>query len=288
MSENMYMKNIISTNNGNSNAGIIAVPKEDFTGMKFGRLTVQCRADDYIFPNGKGRAARWHCVCECTNEINVRHDRLKNGKTKSCGCLQKEVASTLIKNVIENWKMPLKDNPTLQLNLNEEGYEPFGKFRCYNDDSMEVYFSMRDYDTIKDYCWHIEHVNEHQYDRVRTHYDGKEISMHRLFGMYDADHINRNALDNRRENLDPTATRSDQNHNQRLKRNNKTGIRGLGYDDRCSQRPWKAQCVHNGEFVLCENFCNKDEAIIAILQAEIKYYPERSWQKQLMIDYNLI
>lgn len=266
---------------------IIAKTKEDFTDIRFGRLTARYRADDYIFPNGKGRAARWHCDCDCGNEVDVRHDKLKDGVTVSCGCFKKELSSKLVQHAIECCKRPLKNNPTLQLNLNENGYKPFGKFKCDNDSSVEVYFSMEDYETIKEYCWFIQQINN-QYYRVKTTHNNTTIAMHRFLGMYDADHINRNALDNRRENLDSTATRSDQSHNQNLRKDNKTGVRGLGYVSKCTNRPWRAQCKHNGEVVLDSHFSSKDEAILAILKTEIQYYPERSWQKQLMMDYNLI
>ena len=33
---------------------------------------------------------------------------------------------------------------------------------------------------------------------------------------------------------------------------------------------------------------NKEEVIILRLKAEMKYFDERSWQKDLMIKYNLI
>ena len=267
---------------------IIAQPKENFTDVKFGRLTAKYRADDYMFPNGKSRAARWHCICECGNEIDVRHDKLKNGDIVSCGCYRRELATASIKHAVEYCKKPLKNNPTLQLNLCEDGYKSFGKFKCYNDDSVEVYFSMEDYNTIKDYCWFIQRSCDDRYCRVKTTYNGATVAMHRLFDMYDADHINKNALDNRRENLDYSATRSDQNHNQRLRKDNKTGVRGLGYIGKCTHRPWRAQCKHNGKVVLDQQFANRDEAILAILQTEIQYYPERSWQKQLMAEYNLI
>lgn len=267
---------------------IIARPKEDFTDMRFGRLVVKYRADDYVFPNGKGKAARWHCECDCGNEVDVRHDKLKNGTTTSCGCYKKELASNLIIKVTDGNKKPLKDNPTLRLNLAEEGHEPFGMFKCDNDSSVDVLFSMKDYDLIKDYCWSIDRINNGQYCRVRTNYNNKRVSMHRLFGMYDADHINRNPLDNRRENLDPKATRSDQNHNQKIHCTNKTGVRGLGFVEKCTNKPWRAQCKHNGQVILDKQFIDKDEAIIAILETEIKYYPKNSWQKDLMIKYKLI
>lgn len=36
----------------------------------------------------------WLCKCNCGNEVVVREDSLKIGKTKSCGCLQKESYKT--------------------------------------------------------------------------------------------------------------------------------------------------------------------------------------------------
>lgn len=33
------------------------------------------------------------CRCECGTVVTVNYSRLKNGKTKSCGCMQKELAS---------------------------------------------------------------------------------------------------------------------------------------------------------------------------------------------------
>ncbi|MBO5897533.1 MAG: hypothetical protein J6R04_00815 [Clostridia bacterium] len=65
---------------------------EELTGQQFGRLTVISRADDYIEKNG-GKRVRWRCLCECGNIKIVRAQTLKNGLTKSCGCLKKENTS---------------------------------------------------------------------------------------------------------------------------------------------------------------------------------------------------
>lgn len=62
---------------------------KDLTGQKFGRLTVIER--DYTYTN----LPHWLCECECGNYISVRTADLNNGHTKSCGCLQKEICSTL-------------------------------------------------------------------------------------------------------------------------------------------------------------------------------------------------
>lgn len=56
-------------------------------GQKFGRLTVVRRG-----PNTAGGSARWFCRCECggDKEPLVLAGALRNGGTKSCGCLQVE------------------------------------------------------------------------------------------------------------------------------------------------------------------------------------------------------
>ena len=59
---------------------------EDLTGQKFGRLTVIDRAEKY-----KDGHAMWLCRCECGNEKAILEKCLKNGKTKSCGCLRTEM-----------------------------------------------------------------------------------------------------------------------------------------------------------------------------------------------------
>ena len=64
----------------------------DLTGRVFGRLTVLYRAEDYISSSNKHHT-KWHCRCECGNEVNVLSSKLKDGSTQSCGCYQRERAS---------------------------------------------------------------------------------------------------------------------------------------------------------------------------------------------------
>lgn len=63
----------------------------DLTGMNFGLLTVVGRGDDYISPKGN-RRPRWICKCECGGTTLAQSGTLLNGKTRSCGCLQKKLA----------------------------------------------------------------------------------------------------------------------------------------------------------------------------------------------------
>lgn len=65
-------------------------PLVDLTGMRFGRLKVEHRASDKILPLGV-HAVMYHCKCDCGNEIDVNAGSLKSGKTKSCGCFNRDV-----------------------------------------------------------------------------------------------------------------------------------------------------------------------------------------------------
>lgn len=56
----------------------------DLTGQRFGRLTVISRVEN------KNNKATWRCLCDCGNEATVRSDSLRNGDTRSCGCLHNE------------------------------------------------------------------------------------------------------------------------------------------------------------------------------------------------------
>ena len=60
---------------------------EDLRGKVFGRWTVLYRVKD------NRRGVWWKCKCDCGNIKTVLADRLKNGSSKSCGCLQKEKTS---------------------------------------------------------------------------------------------------------------------------------------------------------------------------------------------------
>ena len=33
----------------------------------------------------------WHCRCDCGNECDVSSEQLRNGGTRSCGCLHNEL-----------------------------------------------------------------------------------------------------------------------------------------------------------------------------------------------------
>lgn len=64
---------------------------KDLTGQTFNRLTVlhYCGAQ----PSGSKSIAIWACWCDCGNVTGVWSNALRSGKTTSCGCYSREVAS---------------------------------------------------------------------------------------------------------------------------------------------------------------------------------------------------
>lgn len=64
---------------------------KDLTGLRFGRLTVICRAPDAVLPSRKSTA--WNCLCSCGKEITVLGGSLTSGKTISCGCYHREIVT---------------------------------------------------------------------------------------------------------------------------------------------------------------------------------------------------
>ena len=64
---------------------------EDLTGKRFGRLTVMYQNGFKYKPSGQ-RNVLWHCKCDCGNEKDIPANTLRNGSSKSCGCLNRELA----------------------------------------------------------------------------------------------------------------------------------------------------------------------------------------------------
>jgi len=58
----------------------------DMAGQRFGRLTAIKAANKQ-----KHGGIIWECICDCGRTVYVRQDNIKNGITKSCGCLKREL-----------------------------------------------------------------------------------------------------------------------------------------------------------------------------------------------------
>lgn len=102
----------------------MAPPYLDLTGFRFGRLrAVKTAIREHA------RHTKWLCVCDCGAETIVTVQRLRNGSTKSCGCLAVEKISALRKThgktgtrLNRIWKGVLSRTG----NANRLGYKDYG------------------------------------------------------------------------------------------------------------------------------------------------------------------
>ena len=67
---------------------------------------------------------RYKCICDCGNEVMVKHSNLQSGHTKSCGCLSRETSSI---NGLNNFKHGQSTNRTKEYHAWKNM-----KVRCYN------------------------------------------------------------------------------------------------------------------------------------------------------------
>lgn len=100
-----------------------------------------------------------------------------------------------------------------------------------------------DFENVSNYKWYCSSMGY----ASRTEIKGgkrKEVLMHRFLlnaqkGV-EVDHINRNPLDNTRKNL-RFCTRSENNHNRGLNRNNSSGYTGIYWHKKAQK--WQAQIM---------------------------------------------
>lgn len=64
----------------------------DMTGKRVGRLIVISRAENDKYGN-----ARWRCKCICGKFAVVNGSALRNGHTRSCGCLQADKTAQMVR-----------------------------------------------------------------------------------------------------------------------------------------------------------------------------------------------
>lgn len=64
----------------------------DITGQSFGRLTAV-----EVYSRDHAKHTKWTCLCVCGAKVAVAITKLRNGETKSCGCLRSDIAATKAK-----------------------------------------------------------------------------------------------------------------------------------------------------------------------------------------------
>ena len=238
---------------------------KDLIGQRFGKLVVISRAEDYIVPKTGKHTPKWKCICDCGNECIVSGGSLKNGYTKSCGCLHKESSAINGRN-----------------NKKHNTYDLTGEYGVgYTIKGEEFYFDLEDYDLIKEYYW-AKNTTGYLSANKNT------VFMHRIvLGLNNVswiknrgDHRNHNKLDNRKSNL-RTATPNQNTMNSNLRSDNKSGVVGVMWNKRNNN--WYVQIGMNGRNKYLGSFVNFDDAVRARKEAEEKYFGEFSYENSMNI-----
>lgn len=233
----------------------------DLTGQPFGQLTVLEKVDPYISPRGQ-KLTRYSCKCTCGNIVTVTTLSLKQGRTRSCGCIRRQNAK----------KQGLA-------NAKRNKYEFDGTVgKCYFSNADGYFlFDTEDYDLIKKYTWrHDRHVII-----AHSHYEnGKQqcVCLARLImncpeGML-IDHINHDLLDNRKSNL-RVCTKGQSRVRSRLRKDNKTGYIGVHAKQLVNgEYCYTASIGVDGKDTYLGTFKTAEEAYKVRLEAEKGCYGE--------------
>lgn len=231
----------------------------DLTGQKFGHLTVIRRVDN------DGDDVQWLCRCDCEerNEVIVKSKYLRNGDTKSCGCLQKQSQSFNGKN-----------------NKKYNTYNLSGEYGIgYTLKGEEFYFDLEDYDKIKDYCWRFErgYVKALSVDGSK-----KIVQFHRIVlpNIERIDHINHCTNDNRKQNL-RAATRNQNAMNMKGNSRNVTGITGVSWNNLHGK--WQVRIGIDTKDKILGYFDDFTEAVKIRINAEQEYFCEFAYQPNIKI-----
>lgn len=242
--------------------------KEDLTGKIFGELTVIQQVEDRVWPGGQ-RSAQWLCECSCVehNRVTLTTSSLKNGNTKSCGCIEKRGRPK----GVNRYELRSDDSG--------EYYVGFA-----SNTGNEFYFDIEDYDIIVNYHWYeAESYDNYHYLSAWDNVNKKQIKLHYLIAGKYYDHIDRNPLNNRKSNL-RKATHKENLRNQSRSTRNTSGVVGVGWYERYNK--WRAYIKTNKRITI-GYFENKDDAIRARLNAEVKYFGEFAPQRHLYEQYGI-
>lgn len=136
------------------------VKVKDISGQKFGRLTAIERVGT------KHGCSLWKCKCECGETVTVYLSNLTSEKTKSCGCLQKELARK--QNTTHN--LLKKDGKPTRLYKIWRGM----RSRCYNQNlSNYKYYGERGIKVCKE--WRNSYKEFYQWAQANGYQDNLTI-----------------------------------------------------------------------------------------------------------------
>ena len=200
--------------------------------QKFERLTVLSEVGQ-----GKNGDTLWKCLCSCGNISIVAGGDLRSGHTRSCGCLRKDTHTThgmSYTSTYSSWASMLQrcNNPKAQ------NYKHYGGRGIKIEDKRWLKFTNFLVDMgIKPRGFSIDRKN--------------------------------NKLGYYKENCRWT-TQTTQLKNQRLQKNNKTGMTGISWNE--TRKQYRVEIMINYKSIYIGRYNILKKAIKARKQAEQKYW----------------
>lgn len=233
-------------------------------GERYNHWIIIDDAPDRVDATGKHHK-RYLCQCDCGNMLVKDFYKLKSGAKMCKECYLKM----------------LPDNG-VPFEQKENRYDLSGEYGIgwTNNTNQEFYFDLEDYDKIKDYCWY----EDCGYIAASDRETKKDIRMHALICCIGCDHKNRKRYDNRKINLRP-CTQQDNTQNRSIGKNNTSGVIGVSYAK--ESKRWIAYLHYRKQRISLGRFENKEDAIIARLNAEVKYFGEFAPQQHLYEQYGI-
>lgn len=218
----------------------------DLVGQKFGQLTVVEKTEERIC----GQIV-WKCKCDCGNIVKAIGGNLKSGDTKRC----------------ENCRSEGLSNAHRKYN----NYEISGQivYVALSNCKDKMLCDLSDWEKMKKYCW-----SKDAQGYVVAMVNGKARKFHTLIVHCPKgsvrDHINRNKLDNRKENIRITSF-SANSYNRSVSVKSKSGYTGV-YKTKSGK--WSASIRKDYKLIKLGIYENLEDAISARRKAEMEYFGE--------------
>lgn len=219
-------------------------------GEKFNFLTIVEKTNQR---NNNG-CVIYKCLCDCGSYTFVSSNNLKSGHTKSCGCYAIKKSFERMK---QNSKLYLQKKKPIVSELNKIiKNDKYIEIICKD---KKIIIDEEDYKKINFCKWF---VNKNGYGC-----NSKGILLHRIImgakKQQLVDHINRNTLDNRKNNL-RFVNRSQNSQNRKCK--------GISYDK--SRKKWQVSITVNKKRYNLGRYEDEEKALEVRRNAEIKYQGE--------------
>jgi hypothetical protein len=220
------------------------MPKfKNLLGKTFGRLTV------IAYAGKQGHKTSWHTRCLCGNLQQVRSFSLLDGTTQSCGCLYKEVRKTSPITHGQTIGKVTTPEYTIWKNMRARCLNPnHPQFKDWGGRGISIHPDWLRFDEFYDYLKTFIGLRPNQFyalDRIdnNKHYEPGNVRW---------------------------ADRVIQSRNQRIRTDNKSGVKGVRW--RSDLNKWEVKIHKNGKCIYLGLYPSRVDALQIRKQAEKLYW----------------